>query len=285
MDSEVGAMFYTKGVEPGLAIKDTHFNCSRKGLFAINKKFIHVTGNVWYNEEDASYQDIHLKSCINATIRDVLFVFGDNVGRTNVLINNNCDDIDIKDLRSTCSNGTLVSIDSSSSGVSIKGLRDMSAAGMVLIDNESSSTRVDHGGRILTQLRKSGNQLITDSTEETVTFETVDEDNGGWIVSGDIVIPSGLGITQISLLCNFLWSANSTGYRGIHIKLNGSQVFYGGSSNSAATTGNSSSRINTGNINVNEGDIISIKAFQNTGTGLSILANQSTYIIVKAENT
>lgn len=110
-----------------------------------------------------------------------------------------------------------------------------------------------------------------------VSFTAEDYDYGSWWTSGtNIVVPAGAipsGYTTIALLCQgrTIFTANSTGYRGLRILKNGSAEM---TFTSASFATDNSHVAGSGFMIVAAGDVITMERYQNTGSPLDTSSAQ-----------
>jgi len=127
------------------------------------------------------------------------------------------------------------------------------------------------------QVTRAAAQAITTSTSTTVSFSAEVFDHGGWWASGtDVTVPAGAvpdGFTTIivHVEAELRFQANGSGARAITFYLNGAAVEPG--RRVAATGGGDSTDFGMGRyMEVEAGDVITFRCYQNSGTTLNASA-------------
>lgn len=127
--------------------------------------------------------------------------------------------------------------------------------------------------------RLSADSAISNATNVVVPFGAFDNNRmGASLSSGGIVIPTGVNRVKIS--AGLFWNTNSTGSRVITFYKNGSS-FYGTPSQKNAGIGFTGQATTSAIVEVVPGDVITVIAYQDSGSSLNVIANANTYLSVE----
>lgn len=125
-------------------------------------------------------------------------------------------------------------------------------------------------GESCCRVSKSGTQSVTTATGTVLTWETEDFDDAGIYTGGSntrLTVPRGCN--RVRLHANIYWASNSTGFRYITFKKNGTGNVCGGDNRTA--NANSQGGADSGVLDVSPGDYFEVLVEQTSGGNLDVV--------------
>ena len=276
IDSHVGALISSTGVEPGLDIIQTHFNCSSKGMHIIGKKLVFIRDCLLYAEELNPYTDIALENCWDVSISNITFHFTGNTSRVNVSTDAACVRVQCDRLRHMA-DGTAYNLAGSDHQI-IHPYYGASLDTRVIDASTALTVKPLKLSRVRSVL--AANVAVADATPTTMTWDTTAfEQEGNWVGATPyqaFTVPVNAGITRIKARANIQWTNNSTGAREAWFTVGGVRVEGIGQSRQLAA-GSSYQSVETAELDVVGGEVIRLNVQQESGTGLNIISGPATW--------
>ena len=271
---KIGIDVDSAGTEPSLDIINTHVNYIETGIKIRRKRQVRIKDGLMYTERsERSYTvtgdsvDIDCDNVDDLYIEDTQFEFGTSSDRVHCLIGAGCDQVFLRNNRHGTP-GTGVKVIDGATKVHI--LEPYFGSDITTrIDAPTTMTRENLIVRYATMpfvaADLSAAQSIANNAWATVEWNTVDSSELLTVSAGGLInIPADIGCRRVRVTAQGSWANSSTGQRGLRITRNGT-VGVGCGNVIQNAVGLSQMQV-TAEIDVTDGDVIRVQAWQNSGT-------------------